>query len=95
MLKIVAKFIVKEDKIEEFKKYAEELAIETRKEEGSISYHLLQNIDDSKLLIFIEEWENQEAIDKHNKSKHFVSILPKLTEHLESDPVIITNKVLL
>ena len=40
MLTVVAKAIVKEEKIEEFKKYADEIIKETRKEEGNISYNL-------------------------------------------------------
>lgn len=95
MLKIVATFIVKEDKVEEFKKYAAELTAETRKEEGNISYQLLQNANDSEILIFVEEWENQEAIDKHNNSKHFVGLLPKLTENLKEDPIITVNRIVL
>ncbi|MDS0524275.1 antibiotic biosynthesis monooxygenase [Clostridium sp. SHJSY1] len=95
MLKIVAKFIVNEDKVEEFKKHAEILAAETRKEEGCISYQLLQNVDNSEMLFFVEEWENQEAIDNHNKSKHFTELLPKLTENLKEDPAININKIVI
>ena len=93
MLKIVAKFIVEEDKVEEFKKHAEILSIESRKEAGCISYQLLQNVDNSEMLFFIEEWENQEAIDKHNNSKHFTELLPKLTANLKEDPSINVNNI--
>lgn len=93
MLKIVAKFIVKEDKVEEFKKHAEILAAETRKEEGCISYQLLQNVDNSEMLFFVEEWKDQEAIDKHNNSKHFTELLPKLTANLKEDPAINVNNI--
>lgn len=40
MLTVVAKSIVKKDKIEEFKKYADKIIEETRKEEGNISYYM-------------------------------------------------------
>jgi quinol monooxygenase YgiN len=93
MLKLVAKFIVKEDKIEEFKKYAEELVTETRKENGCISYQLFQDINDSKILTFIEEWENQKSIDNHNNSKHITGLLPKLMETLKEDPVLNVNQM--
>lgn len=93
MLKLVAKFIVKEDKIEEFKKYSEELVAETRKENGCISYQLFQDINDSKILTFIEEWENQQSIDNHNNSKHITELLPKLMETLKEDPVLNINQI--
>lgn len=95
MLKLVAKFIVKEDRIEEFKNYAEELVEETRKEEGCISYQLFQDVNDSKILTFIEEWENQEAIDNHNNSKHITEALPKLIATLKEEPVLNINKIVL
>jgi quinol monooxygenase YgiN len=88
MIKIIAKFTVKENKSEEFKGYAAELTAETRKEAGCISYQLLQDINNGKILTFVEEWYNQEAIDNHNKSKHFQAIVPKLMLLLEKDPEI-------
>jgi len=51
MLKLVAKFIIKEDKIDEFKKYTEELVTETRKEKGCISYQLFQDVNDNKIVL--------------------------------------------
>lgn len=85
MIKVVAKSIVKDDKIEEFKSYAEELASETRKEEGCISYQLFQDVNNSKILTFIEEWESLDSLQNHMKTKHFVEIVPKLDVMKEKD----------
>lgn len=93
MLKLVAKFIVQEERIEEFKNYTEELVSETRKEKGCISYQLFQDVNDSKILTFIEEWENQESIDNHNNLKHITELLPKLIETLKEEPVLNINKI--
>ncbi|MBL4935620.1 antibiotic biosynthesis monooxygenase [Clostridium sp. YIM B02515] len=80
MITIVSKNIVKEGKAEEFKNLAKELIEESRKEAGCISYNLNQDINNSNILTFIEEWKDKEAIEKHNKSTHFTSIVPKLGE---------------
>ncbi|ERI95467.1 antibiotic biosynthesis monooxygenase [Clostridiales bacterium oral taxon 876 str. F0540] len=80
MITIVSKNIVKEGKAEEFKALAKELIEESRKETGCISYNLNQDISNKNILTFIEEWEDKAAIDKHNKSAHFTSIVPKLGE---------------
>ena len=93
MLKLVAKFIIKEDKIDEFKKYTEELVTETRKEKGCISYQLFQDINDKKILTFIEEWENLEAIDNHNNSEHITKLLPMLIETFKEDPILNINEI--
>lgn len=85
MIKIVAKFTLKEDKIDEFKSLASELVTETRREDGCISYRLFQEMNNVKVLTFIEEWENQNALDRHMQSKHFKEILPKLAETQEKD----------
>lgn len=80
MLTVVAKAIVKEEKIEEFKKYADEIIKETRKEEGNISYNLYEDSKNSNILTFIEFWRSEEDLQKHFNSKHFKEILPKMEE---------------
>lgn len=88
MIKIVAKFTIKEDKIAEFKNHAADLAAETRKENGCISYELFQDINDLKVLAFIEEWESKDALDSHMESKHFKEIFSKMAKIQEKDPEV-------
>lgn len=88
MITIVAKTFVKEDKIEEFINFANELIIESRKEKGCKMYQLYQDTDNKNVLTFIEKWEDEEAIDIHNRSIHFKNILPKLNCIQEKDTEI-------
>ena len=67
--KIVAENYIKEEYQEEFLKLTKELIILSREEKGNISYHLYQDIN---------EWQNQEAIDEHNQTKHFTTIVPQI-----------------
>ena len=85
MLTVVAKSIVKEGKIEEFKKYADEIIKETRKEEGNISYNLYEDSKEPNILTFIEFWRNEEDLQKHFNSKHFQELLPKMGELQKSE----------
>lgn len=78
MLKIISKNVVKEGKVDEFKNLAKELVNESLKEEGCISYSLNEDINNKNVLTFIEEWKDKEAIEVHNSSEHFTSIVPKL-----------------
>lgn len=80
MITIIAKSIIKEGKIEEFKALTKELIEESRKELGCISYNLNQDLNNKNVLTFIEEWESKEAIEIHNNSVHFTTIVPKLGE---------------
>jgi quinol monooxygenase YgiN len=93
MIKVVARAAVKSDKVEDYIKLASQLAAETRKETGCISYELCQDIKNSTILTFIEEWESQEALDKHMKSKHFVEIVPKMGQLREGDSEVNIYKV--
>jgi quinol monooxygenase YgiN len=85
MIRVVAKSTVKPDKAEEYIKLASALAAETRKEAGCISYGLYQDVKNSTVFSFIEEWESQEALDKHMKAKHFVEIVPKMGQLRDGD----------
>jgi quinol monooxygenase YgiN len=78
-LKIVAKCRVNETDLSSFKQYAADLIAQTQQEPGNISYALCEDIKDPTILTFIEEWQDQKALDTHNTSKHFTTIFPKLT----------------
>lgn len=85
MITLVVKALIKEGKIEEYKDITNELAIETRKEEGCISYNLYEDINNPQILTFIEVWKDKEAIEIHNKTEHFKKLAPKLRELREGD----------
>lgn len=94
MIHILASFEVKNDKLSDFISLCNELIEESRKEKGCISYHLQQNTERENHLVFIEEWESNEAIKQHNTSRHFTRIVPLLVEMCESAPIIQTfNKL--
>lgn len=95
MITIVAKNLVKQEKIQEFKMVAEKLIIESRKEKGNISYNLYEDSNNHNILTFIEGWESEEVIKLHNSSKHFTTIVPKLGEFEESKPEINLYKIVL
>ena len=79
MVKVIAKFFVKEDKVEEFLKLASVLVEESRKEEGCVSYNLLQDVSNSQILIMVEEWESAKILKTHMASAHFTSIIPEMS----------------
>lgn len=88
MIKIVAKMPVKADQVENFKAIARELVEKSAAEEGNISYSLNVSKADPNCLVFIEFWKDQAAIDSHNSTEHFTTILPKLAELCSSEPEI-------
>lgn len=78
MITIIAKSIVNQGKLEEFMALTKEMIKESRKEDGCLSYDLYQDVHNDHILTLIEEWENMEAIQRHNESEHFNRILPQM-----------------
>lgn len=84
MIKIVARNIVQHENKDKFIELSKELILKSRKEEGCISYSLYESTD-GKYLTFIEEWKDEKAIEIHNNSEHFTSIVPQLSELIDGD----------
>lgn len=82
MIKVVAKFIVQEDRIEEFKDWTDELIEKTRQEVGNVFYQLYQDVNNPQVLTFIEEWDSQDALGAHMETEHFKKIVPELEKLL-------------
>ncbi len=80
MIKIISKNMLKDGKKDEFIKLTEELIEKTRKEDGCISYKLLEDINNPLILTFVEDWKDEEAIKNHNSSEHFKRIVPQFAD---------------
>ncbi|MFS0820146.1 putative quinol monooxygenase [Bacillus sp. 1P02SD] len=85
MIKVVCKIKLKpEVNVEEYVTLAKTVVIETRKEKGCLTYTLNQDINDPSIISMIEEWEDQESLNRHNNSKHVLEIVPELRKLRES-----------
>lgn len=71
-LTIVAQILVKEEHRESVKAVLLNLLDMTRAEEGNISYDLHQDNEDPNLFLFHERWVNQDYLQKHSQSAHFI-----------------------
>ena len=90
MIKIIAKLMVAEDKIDSFKTTATELVTKSRAEEGNVFYTLNSSTSNPCQMAFVECWKDQSAIDFHNATEHFTGILPKLVDMCTESPIIET-----
>ena len=91
MIKIIAKNPVSSENKVKFIETDKELIEKSRKESGCISYNLFESVD-GKYLTFIEEWKNEKAIEEHNNSDHFKSIVPKLGELTSGEMDVVLYK---
>lgn len=73
MITIIAKCKAVEGGADKLKELALNLVNESRKESGNISYDFYEEIESPLKFTFIECWKDQQAIDIHNASSHFIS----------------------
>ena len=43
---------------------------ETRKEAGNLAHDMHESVTDPTKMVFVEQWENVEALEPHRKSDH-------------------------
>ncbi len=46
-------------------------------EQGCIHYSFYQDLHQENTFLFYEEWKDQDSIDLHNATKHFLEFQPK------------------
>ena len=78
MIRIVATFHVRPDAVEEFRALAGELVEGSRAEEGNIAYDLCVARDDAASFVVLEVWRDDAAIESHNASAHFTTLVPRM-----------------
>uniref|UniRef100_A0A7S3LA89 ABM domain-containing protein n=1 Tax=Amphora coffeiformis TaxID=265554 RepID=A0A7S3LA89_9STRA len=61
---------------EQWLAYATELATETWKEDGCISYDFVRSKDNPERFVIVEEWASQAHLDAHAASLHFQKLVP-------------------
>lgn len=94
MIKVVAKGKLKPGvDVEDYLVQARELVAETRKEEGCITYALHQDINDPSIVTMLEEWVDEEALNRHGQAEHVKRIVPGLRELRESTEINIYREV--
>ena len=76
MIALVAKCFVLPGKEDEFKSLAAPLIEASNLEEGCLSYGLFRAKDGS-CLAFVEHWKDAAALEAHNNTPHFTSIVPR------------------
>jgi Uncharacterized conserved protein len=88
MIRIVATFNMKPTEKELAMPLFEELITLTRQEDGCHNYDLVKSPTDDNVLVILEAWSNQAALDKHSASEHFTRIVPQLVNMCSVAPSI-------
>ncbi|MBQ9057755.1 MAG: antibiotic biosynthesis monooxygenase [Atopobiaceae bacterium] len=93
MIKIVARFVVKEDLVDKATKIALELVEKSRAEAGNVEYSFNRCLNEQNVYAMLEIWRDREALDSHNASEHFTTLLPQFGECLVEEKVELFEEV--
>lgn len=77
---IVAKVLVKPEKIKDFTEAAKEMIENSNKESGCKFYQLYQDPYENTKFVFVEQYVNQAAVDAHFASDYFKGFGPKIAD---------------
>ena len=70
MIYVVATLTIKPETRADMIAAAKACIAETRKEVGNIAYDLHESVTDPAKLVFVEQWENAEALVPHRSAEH-------------------------
>ena len=70
------------------------LVAPTREEEGCINYDLHRSAEDPARILFYENWESQEDLDRHLTTPHVQKVIDQLPELTENGIEITVYKML-
>jgi quinol monooxygenase YgiN len=59
------------------------LAAASRAEEGCRGYEIYQNTIRPEQMLIVETWQNQAALDAHQQTTHYTTILPPLADKMQ------------
>ena len=86
MLKVIAKVVVKPEKMEEAEILMKSLVPITQNEEGCISYEVFKETDKTDTYYFVETWKSKESLDQHLSNDHMIQFVKSGAE-LFSEPL--------
>lgn len=65
---------------------AQELAAESRAEEGVIDYRVGTDVEDPSIFRFVEQYEDEAALAAHGDTEHFQAFQEAIVELLAGEP---------
>ena len=88
MLSIIAKMPIKEGKMDEAVQAIKELISQVATESGTLLYTLNRDKKNPNLLVFMERYKDQAALDAHGSSPYFKAFFGKSAAFLSGRPEI-------
>jgi quinol monooxygenase YgiN len=73
---------------DELLRVGQAVARASRAEEGCLSYRMYEDTEASNEFVFVEEWESQEALDRHFATPHIAEFMAAVPSTLVAAPQV-------
>ncbi len=86
MIVVVGRVATDADKREDLLRVAQAVAVASRAEQGCINYRCYEDIEVENDFVFVEEWESQEALQRHFATPHVADFMRSIVGVIVGPP---------
>ena len=87
-IQVVAILEAADGKADALHEVAHSILEPTRAEDGCVRYELFQDLRDENVLVFVEEWRDQTALQAHGGREHMVEAQTRMKDLLTGKPTL-------
>ncbi len=86
MIVVVGRVASDAERREDLMRVAQAVARASRQEEGCISYRICEDTETGNGFVFVEEWADEEALQRHFRTEHIAEFMRSLPGTLAGTP---------
>jgi quinol monooxygenase YgiN len=86
MIVVVGRVVTDAGRREDLKRIGQAVARASREEDGCLSYRLYEDTENENEFVFVEEWESQEALERHFATPHIGEFMGAVPDAVASRP---------
>ncbi|MDQ6811583.1 MAG: antibiotic biosynthesis monooxygenase [Actinomycetota bacterium] len=86
MIVVIGRVVTDAAKREQLVRIAHAVASTSREEEGCRSYRIYEDTEISNEFVFVEEWEDQAALERHFGTPHVAEFMQAIPETVVATP---------
>jgi quinol monooxygenase YgiN len=75
MIVVVGRVVTDAGRREDLKRIGQAVARASRREQGCLGYRLYEDTENENEFVFVEEWESQEALERHFATSHIAEFM--------------------
>ena len=86
MIVVVGRVITDPSKRAQLIEVAQKVAAASREEAGCIDYRVFEDTEQPNRFVFVEEWEGEEALQKHFRTSHIAEFMQAIQATITAPP---------